>query len=136
MFKGNINRTFQYLDDHFQINQNGVNAIDEDYLKNLIELTIDNTERLYFAVTKDRRHSIEGIVFSGMIEMCNMELNFSGYQANGQHIKKWFEKYDKDYKTVLAPLVKKYKEERESAIAERQMEQKSEKKTRNQAPGR
>ena len=115
----NINRTFDYLDEHFQYTKNGELTIDINYVLSSIETWIDNTQWLIDKVTKDRRSSIEATVFYGFVDMVNNELKHENMYCDNSHIKKWFLKYGMDYKTALSPLVAQYKEERERAIAER-----------------
>lgn len=112
----NIDATINYLDGHFQTIENGVLAINEDYLRDSIELVIDNTERLISAVKANRRTKVEALVWGALIELCDMELKHDGFRASSYHLKKWFAKYGKDYKVVLAPLVETYRKEREEAL--------------------
>ena len=114
----NINNTFEYLDEHFQIIENGKEKIDINYLLSSIEMWIDNTEELFDRIKKNHRCSIESTVFYGLVTMINDELKHKNSYCNNVHIKKWFAKYGVDYKEALSPLVTQYKKEREEAIAE------------------
>lgn len=114
--KESINATINYLDGHFQTIENGALTINEEYLRDSIEIVIDNTKHLIDAVTANRRSKVEAIVWGGLLELCDMELKHDGFRASGYHLKRWFAKYGKDYKVVLAPLVEAYKAEREEAL--------------------
>ena len=117
-----IQATHDYLDGHFQTTENGNLTINIPYFLDSVGLAIDNTKWINEAILRDRRTKIEGLVFAGIIELCNMELKHDGFKASNYHIKKWFEKYGLDYKEVLAPLVKENKEYREEQIALREKE--------------
>lgn len=112
----NITVTHNYLDSHFQTIENGHVIINTEYLLDSIKIVIDNTENLINRVTADRRTKIHSIVFSGLLELCNMELKYDGHIATSYHIKEWFNKYGVDYKEILDPLVEEYTEEREEAL--------------------
>lgn len=117
MLKERINKTHEYLDGHFATSEGNV---DLGYLLDSVRCWIDNTEHLINAVSENRRKPIPGIVWSGLLELCDQELKYDGYKASSYHLKKWFEKYGLDYKEVLQPLVEQYTEEREIAIKERE----------------
>lgn len=112
----NIMKTHEYLDSHFQTSSNGTLTINIDYLLDSIKITLDNTRYLIEAVTANRCTKIESLVYSAILELCDMELKFDGFKSSSYHIKKWFEKYNLDYKEVLKPLIEAYKEEREEAL--------------------
>ena len=112
----NIEATINYLDSHFQTIENGALTINEEYLRDSIELVVDNTQHLINAVTANRRSKVEALVWDGLLELCDLELKHDGFRASSYHLKKWFAKYGKDYKVVLAPLVEAYKREREEAL--------------------
>lgn len=117
MLKERINKTHEYLDGHFVTSEGN---LDLGYLLDSIRFWVDNTEELINAVSENRRRPIRGIVWAGLIGLCDQELKFDGYKASSYHLKKWFEKYGLDYKVAIAPLVSQYEEERENAIKERE----------------
>lgn len=112
----NIIETENYLDSHFQTIENGQFTINVEYLLDAIKIVIDNTEYLINKVTSDRRTKIHSIVFSGILELCNIELKHSEHIATSYHIKDWFKGYGMNYKEILKPLIEEYTEERKEAL--------------------
>ena len=118
--KESIIKTHAYLDGHFQTCENGNLIIDTEYFLDSLRICIDNTSWIIRKISDNRRSPIHSCVWSGILELCDMELKHDGYKASNYHIKKWFEKYNINYEELLKPLIKEYSEYREECISEQE----------------
>lgn len=117
MMKENMNVTINYLNGHFE-DYNG--NVDLEYLNESIEMVIDNTKWIHEKLVSNRRSPIHSIVWCGLTELCNMELNSEGYKCSSAHLKKWLASHNLDYKTCFTGLIEQLTKEREERLSEKE----------------
>lgn len=117
MIKENMNVTMNYLNGHFE-DYNG--NVDLEYLNESIEMVIDNTKWIHEKLVSNRRSPIHSVVWCGLMELCDMELNSEGYKCSSAHLKKWLASHNLDYKTCFTGLIEQLTEEREEMLSEKE----------------
>ena len=85
------------------------NELDEQWLNNDIQLTIQNTEELANAITNNRRPTTS-VAYQGLLQALN---NRSEVPLTGNQIQSAFKKLGLDFKQVIKPTVDWLNEERE-----------------------
>lgn len=91
------------------------NKIITNYLTDNVDLYLFNTEKLYNEIKNKRRKSYS-IAYEAMLEL--FQINVDDYldgnkiRVTSDMIKRWFTKYNVDFKDILKPIVEKIDEER------------------------
>ena len=112
----NQSATMNYLNGYFE-DYNG--NVDLEYLNDSIEMVINNTEWIHEKLLSNRRSPVHSVVWCGLMELCDMELNSKGYKCSSAHLKKWLTSHNLDYKTCFTGLIEQLTEEREERLSER-----------------
>ena len=113
----NQSATINYLNGHFE-DYNG--NVDLEYLNDSIEMVINNTEWIREKLLNNRRSPVHSVVWCGLMELCDMELNSEGYKCSRACLKKWLTSHNLDYKTCFIGLIEQLTEEREEMLSEKE----------------